>query len=161
MLNENDLSKNTGTYSIGEAARVSFAKLQLLFVRRESWNVRCNVFTLTTDDSRILKPGQQAVVILSGVEGHDSQLTTNTSIDLEKIMAWKNNEFIFEEDDLPSIMRQLARWYDIQVTGAANDTTRYTGRITKNVPISQVLAMFEKLGYVKFEIKGKQVLVKK
>ena len=79
--------------------------------------------------------------------------------DLEQVMAWKNNEFIFEDDDLGTIMRELARWYDINPVIIGNHSRQYVGRIDRTVPLSEVLKMFEKLGHVKFEIKGKEVRV--
>jgi ferric-dicitrate binding protein FerR (iron transport regulator) len=99
-----------------------------------------------------IKPRQQAVV-------KDDDIQLNNTPDLEKIMSWKNNEFIFENDDIESIMRQLERWYDIEAIIKEPSDRRYIGRINRNVPLSQVLDMFEKLGYINFEINDKKVTV--
>lgn len=100
-----------------------------------------------------LKPGEQAVA------SSNAALTIHHSPDIDKITAWKNNEFNFSDDDIQTIMRQLARWYNIQPVITAPSDTQYTGRITRNVPLSEVLKMFERVGYVKFEISGRVVKV--
>ena len=101
----------------------------------------------------ILKPGEQ---IGSAEEGG---LSKPVRPDLEKIMAWKNNEFNFTDDDIQSIMRQLARWYNIRPVITGTSSINYTGRITRDVALRKVLEMFEKIGYVKFEINGDEVKV--
>jgi transmembrane sensor len=103
--------------------------------------------------SSILKPGEQARATVDG------QLAMSKDVDVEQVIAWKNNEFIFEDDDLNSIMRQLSYWYDIDVQFNGGSSTNYSGRITRDASISKVLKMFEKLGYVKFEIEGKKIKV--
>jgi transmembrane sensor len=102
-----------------------------------------------------LKPGEQVIVM-----GNPSTpLRISKEVDVEKVMAWKNNEFIFEDDDLNSIMRQLSYWYDIDVEFEGTSSSNYSGRITRDASISKVLKMFEKLGYVKFEIEGRKIKV--
>jgi len=109
------------------------------------------------EDSRVIKPGQQ--VRVSG----DKDLQLFNDVDLEEVMAWYNNEFVFENEDIHVIMRQLARWYDIEPVFTREDNayaiTNYTGRITKTVEISKVLELFENLGYIKFDIRDKKVAV--
>jgi hypothetical protein len=78
---------------------------------------------------------------------------------VEKIMSWKNNEFIFENDDIESIMRQLERWYDIDAIIKQPSDRKYIGRINRDVSLSQVLDMFQKLGYIRFDINNKKVTV--
>lgn len=100
----------------------------------------------------LVKPGQQALV-------KEDAIRLNSNPDMEKILSWKNNEFIFENDDIESIMRQLERWYDIEAVIEKPSERKYIGRINRNVPLSQVLNMFEKLGYIRFAINGKKVTV--
>jgi len=100
----------------------------------------------------VIKPGQQAVV--------SNQLQVVNVIDIDKVMAWKNNEFIFDDDNLEDIMRELSRWYNINpIFTGFSATTNYTGRINRTVPVSEVLKLFEKIGYVKFEINGNDIKV--
>ncbi len=120
-------------------------------------SVKVIATTTSGEKSSIIKPGQQAR--LTGTK----ELKTLSDVDIEEVMAWYNNEFVFENEDIHVIMRQLARWYDIEPVFTQKDkayaVTNYTGRINKTVEITKVLEMFEKLGYIKFEINNKTVSV--
>jgi ferric-dicitrate binding protein FerR (iron transport regulator) len=105
----------------------------------------------------ILKPGQQAIVSL-GVDYPPPVI--NRSPDLDKTMAWKDNRFYFEDDDIISIMAQLERWYDIRVVYDDQVSNQYTGIISRNVPISKVLELFERIGDIRFTVEGHTVHVK-
>jgi|GEM_PF-326562 len=104
-------------------------------------------------ESKTIKPGEQSVSTGNG------KLAIKKDVDVEKVMGWKNNEFIFNDDDLNNIMSQISYWYDIDVEFNGRSATNYSGRISRNASVSKVLNMFEKLGYVKFEINGKKVTV--
>jgi transmembrane sensor len=107
------------------------------------------------DKEVILKPGQQAQVNASG------QISIDKNANVEVVIAWKNGKFVFENADIKSIMRQLERWYDVEVSFENNITDeQFVGIISRDVKISNVLTMFEKSGVVKFEIDGKKVHVK-
>lgn len=56
---------------------------------------------------KVLSPGQQSVVIGKGMRIQD--------VDLDEIMAWKNGEFMFNNESLVSALRQVSRWYDIDI----------------------------------------------
>jgi len=102
----------------------------------------------------ILKPGQQAIIAESGVK-------INSDVNIDQVMAWKNGVFEFAETDIQSIMRQIERWYDVEVV--FNDTImqHFNGTIQRQVNASEVLDMLEKTGGVRFVIEGKKVVVKK
>lgn len=109
------------------------------------------------DQTVDLNPGEQALVTRQATRSiRKTRLAAN---ELDKITSWKNNEFNFTDDTMETIMRQLARWYNIQPILAAPSDMPYTGRINRNVPLSEVLKMFERVGYVKFEIKGRVVRI--
>jgi len=103
--------------------------------------------------TRTITPGQQ---LIAGKEG---SMHVTTDVDVQKTIAWKNGKFIFYNDDIRVIMRQLTRWYDIDVRfeGVVND--HYTGRISRQVNISQVLKMMEAAGGVSFSVQGKEVKI--
>lgn len=102
----------------------------------------------------LLSPGQQAQLNSNG------EMKLARDVDVEAIMAWKNGKFIFSYDDIQSVMRQLERWYDIVVEYKGNITKEeFIGVISRNVSISQILNMLEKSGYVKFEVRGRKVIV--
>jgi ferric-dicitrate binding protein FerR (iron transport regulator) len=101
-----------------------------------------------------IKPGEQAIVTLSGVEA-------NNTADLAKVMAWKNDEFRFDSEDLETIMRQLSRWYDIDVQYDQKTDRHFTGIISREVNVSEVLKMLEMTGVMHFEVEGRKVIVTK
>lgn len=105
--------------------------------------------------SVVITPGEQVQIKIAG------SLEINRSPDLESVMAWKNEKFIFRDLDLKSIMRQLERWYDVRVTykGEIPDE-EFVGIVSRNVNISEILNMLETAGNVKFEVIGKNIIVK-
>ena len=102
-----------------------------------------------------LVPGQQAQV---SVASQDIAVYDNA--DLEKTTAWKENVFIFSGDDIQAIMRQLARWYNIDVVYKnAGSGQHFTGIISRDNNISEVLKMLEATGKVSFDIEKEKVIV--
>jgi ferric-dicitrate binding protein FerR (iron transport regulator) len=103
----------------------------------------------------IAVPGQQITVSEQG----DLKLIKDADVDAA--IAWKNGQFMFTGNSIQSVMRQLERWYDIDVSYAPNvSTEEFVGTITRFSNISAVLKMLEKTGTVHFEVKGRKVLVK-
>lgn len=75
-------------------------------------------------------------------------------------MAWKYDRFDFGDAiSIETIMRQLARWYDIDVVYQGKITSRFGGSISRNENLSKVLAMLQATGSVKFKITDKKVTV--
>lgn len=100
-----------------------------------------------------LKPGEQSVLNEKGVDVN--------KVNTEEVIAWKNGNFLFNDESLTSIMRQLERWYDVGVDYSTIPDTRYNGYISKNVNLSNVLNMLEITGNLKFKIEGKVIKVYK
>lgn len=118
------------------------------------------VTDLKTQNSKLLEPGQQAVVSLSGGEDHNSKEIIVNAADVDQAIAWKNGKFQFGEGaDIASIMRQIARWYDVDVEYRGNVKGHIGGSISRNVNASKVFDMLEMTGGVKFKIEGKKVIV--
>lgn len=102
-----------------------------------------------------LTPGQQLRIT------PDGKTLLKKDVDLITVTAWKNDEFHFgEKSDFKSIMRQLSRWYDIEVEYKGNFTGHFGGAISRNNNLAQVLQLLEKTGEVKFEIEGKKIIAK-
>jgi ferric-dicitrate binding protein FerR (iron transport regulator) len=106
--------------------------------------------------SAILKPGEQATI------SHKSQISQGITVqtaDLEEVMAWKNGAFQFDGATIQTVMRQISRWYDVDVEYKGNSSLHFAGTISRNVNISQVLEMLEKAGGIKTTITGKKIIV--
>ena len=56
-----------------------------------------------------LKPGQQSQLTPAG------QIKVADAVDISEVMAWKNGSFYFHSADIETVMRQIARWYDVEV----------------------------------------------
>jgi transmembrane sensor len=107
------------------------------------------------DESIVLKPGEQAV--LKG----NSPLTIDHSPDLDQVMAWKNGWFEFDKTDIKTIMRQISRWYDVDVRYEVKpDNETYGGRISRNLNLSNILKMLETYG-VHYRLENKTLTVVK
>ncbi|MCS3797791.1 FecR domain-containing protein [Niastella sp. OAS944] len=109
-----------------------------------------------------IKPGQQAML------GNENKLKVK-EVDVEEAVAWKNGLFIFVDEDIKSIMRKLARWYDFTPEYQGNiGEEEFGGMISKYRNISEALKMFESTGTIHFKIipgdssgKGKKVIITK
>ncbi len=101
----------------------------------------------------ILQPGQQAQVV-------NSNVSVINNADTEEAVAWKNGLFTYTNADIQTIMRQAARWYDIDVVYEGSITTeRFRGKIARNANLDEFLKILE-LNNVQFTIEGKKVKVK-
>ncbi len=104
--------------------------------------------------SIVLNPGERAVVNKQGT------IDKETDVDLEHTVAWKNNLFIFSGDDIQTVMRQLSRWYQVEVAYQGDRSSRhFSGIISRNNNISAVLKMLEATEKVKFRIDGNKIIV--
>ncbi len=102
--------------------------------------------------SKILSPGQQATV-------SNHTLTINT-VDTEEAIAWKNGQFVFENENIHSIMRKLSRWYDAEVvySGAISNEV-FVGEMSRYKNVSKVLDILQHTGKVHFKVEGKKIIV--
>ena len=101
--------------------------------------------------SLILKPGQQARV--------QGGINLVKDPDIDQAMAWKRGLFDFNHANLQTVLRQLARWYDIEVKFEGNVPVRsFHGKITRDLNLSQVIQLLQDVD-VKFHIEGKSLIV--
>lgn len=102
----------------------------------------------------MLSPGQQAITTHS----------TNEDImikhaDLEEVVAWKDGLFVFHNTSLKAVLRNVARWYDIQPVYKGQVSARLNGMISKKASLSQVLDMLKVTSNIQFKIQGRNVIV--
>jgi transmembrane sensor len=103
---------------------------------------------------QLLQPGQQAVL------DNERHAITVKNADLKKVTAWKNGLFVFNNMALPAILREMARWYDVEIVYAAKPGEElYGGGISRNLNLSGVLDLLEGSGYNHFRIEGRKVIV--
>jgi len=104
----------------------------------------------------ILRPGQQMQV-----DGNHRQIKVLNSVDPDRVIAWKNGLFNFEGMPLEQAMRQLARWYDIQVVYEQPvRAIRFGGTLKRNLPLSEILHFLEGAGlHYRLENKNRLVIL--
>jgi ferric-dicitrate binding protein FerR (iron transport regulator) len=105
-------------------------------------------------NNSILKPGQQARINSKG----DIQLLNNA--DISQAIAWKNGLFSFTDADLPTVMRQLSRWYNIEVVYEGKVPERaFNGEIGRGLTFTQVMKVLNKT-HVNYKLeKGNRVII--
>jgi transmembrane sensor len=114
------------------------------------------------NNSIILKPGQQGVLsLIEGTKGGLGALQTINVEDIDGIVAWKENKFYFNSTDIHTIMRQLARWYNVEVVYQDNITNHFTGMISRSVNASEVFSMLKQTGTLNISIEGRKVTISK
>ncbi|HVU54717.1 MAG TPA: FecR domain-containing protein [Puia sp.] len=102
---------------------------------------------------KTLTPGQQANRAENG--GIDV-----TDVDTEEAIAWKDGQFLFVNEDIHSIMRKLARWYDVKVEYSRSLKNKsFDGSISRNRNISEVLKLMELTKSVHFTYGERKITV--
>lgn len=104
--------------------------------------------------ARLLSPGQQA-----RIPHGSSDIALEKHVDLNDVLAWKNGYFSFDNADIPAVMRQLSRWYNIEVTfeGKLPEFT-YTGQIGRSLTEEQLLKVLTTAG-IHFKADGHRLTI--
>ncbi|RPD38705.1 FecR family protein [Chitinophaga barathri] len=107
-------------------------------------------------NQQVLKPGQQGTVIYGNTGG----FVKVQDVDTEEAVAWKKGMFCFKNADLRTVMRQLSRWYDVEVAyEGGNNGAVFEGKIQRELNLSDVLEALRK-NNVQFRIEGRRIIVK-
>ncbi|MDR3713641.1 MAG: FecR domain-containing protein [Puia sp.] len=102
---------------------------------------------------RRLEPGQQAQV------GKDGEISIVRDVNTDATVAWKNGVFLFDHSSIQSVMRQLCRWYDMEVEYRGQVTgDLFGGDIRRSLPLTKVFHFLEK-SQVHFSIEGNKIIV--
>ncbi|WP_212004063.1 FecR family protein [Chitinophaga sp. HK235] len=99
-----------------------------------------------TPEGVVLTPGQQAIT------AHNDTRIAVSSTNAADAIAWKNGLFLFDNASLETVMRCLERWYDVAVKYEVTPDIHYTGQISRNQPLSKVIAMLEQTGSARFRL---------
>ncbi len=104
-------------------------------------------------ESSILKPREQAEI-----NGNNIRLVNN--IDIDEVIAWKNGRFQFgDATDIGMVMRQISRWYDVDIEYQGNISGHIGGSMPRDVSASHLLKSLQKTGLIKFRIEGRKIIV--
>ena len=105
------------------------------------------------NNKRVLSPGQQSIVNKNKIDISEA--------DLDEALAWKNGQFSFNEEPLSEILKEAARWYNVDFIYEKESlkTLTFVGVVPRYEQINTLLTALEKTGDVKFEIKDREILV--
>ncbi len=103
--------------------------------------------------TRFLQPGQQSGISPAG------GIAVLSNADTEEAVAWIKGRFQFNSTDLRSILRQIARWYDVEVEYRGAVDLHFTGQLTRNEEVKKVFEKLALTGEVHFRLEGRKVIV--
>jgi ferric-dicitrate binding protein FerR (iron transport regulator) len=103
--------------------------------------------------SATLTPGQQAQI------NGDGQLEVIAYTDIQDVMAWYKDLFIFNDLDIKLLMKQLGRQYDYEIVFKEPVSGHYTLSVMRQMSINQILEALEFAGGVHFKLEGRTIVV--
>lgn len=107
-------------------------------------SVKVALINKASTSPAILKPGQQSIV--------GKERTTVNDVDVSSFVGWKEGYFIFNGTELREAMKQLSRWYDLEVAyEGIIPSTPFYGKISRHDTLAEVLVILKE-GKVKFRI---------
>lgn len=102
-------------------------------------------------ENRVISPGQQAKV------SHNIEVA---AVDTTLALGWKTGYFMFKNKDLTGIMREISRWYDVDVVYQNSVPDKaFLGKISRYKNVADVLKVLELTGSVHFKIEGRRIIV--
>jgi ferric-dicitrate binding protein FerR (iron transport regulator) len=106
------------------------------------------------NEEQTLKPGEQAHLDLT------SQSMSIRRPDVDEVIAWKNGKFQFGKSDIRTIMRQIARWYDVEIEYDGDlSGLRLSGVLSRKGDIAELLDALEETGDVYFRTENNKIIV--
>jgi transmembrane sensor len=104
------------------------------------------------NEEQNLIPGQQGRII-------SSKIILVNSADTDQVTGWKNGQFIFHDAEIQSIMRQVARWYDVDIKYETTNTQHFNATISRKEPVLRLLHILEETGQIHFKTENKVIYV--
>lgn len=103
---------------------------------------------------KILRPGQQAKTA-------QSSIIEVTNVDVQDALAWKSNMFTFYDEEIQQVMRQVSRWYDVEVVYLDGmEGKRIGGSIPRFENIRELMEALQATGLLHYEMKGGNIIIK-
>lgn len=103
-----------------------------------------------------IRPGQQAAWVRNG------QRWQVSTPDMQQVLAWKRMEFRFEGLSMGAIMRQIGRWYDVDIEfRGPQPMGEFNGIISRKRSVADLLAVLEQTDIVHFTLEGRKIIVER
>ena len=105
-------------------------------------------------NSLLLHPEEQASL------PDNANRFTVSKPNLKEVLAWKDGRFRFDGAKITTIMRQISRWYDVDVEyrGEA-PSSEFNGSISRAEYAEKILHALERTGNVHFSVEGRKIVV--
>jgi len=102
--------------------------------------------------SKLLRPGEQSILQAANLN--------IIRVDTELVVAWKNGQFIFQNDNIQSIMRMVSRWYNVQIVyNRPVPADLFSGVVSRFDNVSTLLQTLEATGRVHFSMERHRIVV--
>ena len=116
---------------------------------------KVRVHSATTNAQTILNPGEQAII----KHGQDDKISVDKEVDVDAEVAWRFGFFNFNNVDLKTMMRQLERWYDVEVEYQGEvPEIKFLGKLPRELSLSQLLNVLQRQN-AHFKMDGKKIIV--
>jgi transmembrane sensor len=114
---------------------------------------KIRVHSSASNTEKILTPGEQAVL-------QDNKIVVNKNVDVDAEVAWRFGYFNFNNADLKTVMRQLERWYDVNVVyeGKVSNDMELIGKIPRSMNLSQVLNVLQ-TQQVHYKVESHKIII--
>lgn len=104
-----------------------------------------------SDESLSLAPGEQSLLSGNGIR--------KKHVDLAPYIAWKDGNFHFDNTHLAEMMKQMSRWYDIDVVYQNQvPNERFNGTLSRNVTLQTVLELLH-ISEIAYRLQGNQLII--
>lgn len=105
------------------------------------------------NSAKLLRPGQEALLT------SESSLIKVGTADTEAAISWKNGYFKFDKADIQTVMRQISRWYDVDVKYVGNKSSDlFVGKIKRTEEIQGILRILER-SKINTSVKGRTIII--
>lgn len=113
--------------------------------------VKGSILLTSGSQKTLLQPGKEGTIKTTGITVKD--------VDIDQVVAWKSGMISFTDAPLDVVMRQIARWYDVDITFSGTlPTKRFFGLLEKNVPLSVILEYLEEQG-IHSSVAGRHIVL--
>jgi transmembrane sensor len=96
--------------------------------------------------------------------GEQSTVTISEGIQVKKVnpadyTAWKDDQFVFVQTPMEQVFSQIGRWYNVDIDYSGVNTDNFDGRISRRIPLSQIIHALESSTDLKFKVVGRRIMV--
>ena len=119
--------------------------------------------TLVSGKVRVVAQGGEAAEVEPGTQAvldHGKHSLSVTEANVDQAIAWKNGLFRFHETGIRELMRQVERWYNVEVVYQTDGTDQdFSGIVSRSKSIGELLRTLEMTNSVHFRIEGRKIIV--